>query len=435
MEPKTRAPALTIEILPNEILLQIFQSGLLPSTLLTCMLTCKRWTDLASAVLYQHVVLTLQALTRWIASSPQSKDSTIESLTVRIFCPSPGPEREDPTSVMNQLRTGLDVLSSRIANMRALRSFSLHSPDGLCTGMWVPDSPLADILSQIPASCSSLELEFGQTHDWFSRYPKTCHLCLNIKRLFPQLRYLRLATPELCPEAFGKVDDSAPSSFAPIEAPFLEQCLVKVSKTTGARSMVCESPDSNIVTTLAECLRAFASPETSPKLEQLWILDARNSDYDSIWTTLRSIVRRDVLADRSLALPYQDVAGPQTPNSVFIRAPVEGQNEASTDIVTSWAGVKDLAEGHIWTETTIGARLPTRYLPRTSLIPVVPVTRTVAEFTRQTNKWCLLWAHEKDLKTKILWVEEGGLTEDCVPTMRVPEGWFINEGGMLEASS
>lgn len=47
----------------------------------------------------------------------------------------------------------------------------------------------------------------------------------------------------------------------------------------------------------------------------------------------------------------------------------------------------------------------------------------------------MLWVYEKVMDTKIIHIEEGGLTEDCIPEMRLPDGWVVNdESGTLEAS-
>lgn len=436
MDSAPLAASANIDALSNEVLLQIFECGLSPSTLLTCTLTSKRWTDLASTVLYRHVVLSTQVLTRWLASGPPSRDSSIESLTLRIDGVGSGPGSDLTTAAMEQLRRDLELLPSRLAHIHAIRSFSFRTPKSLPTGMWVPGSLLVAILDQLPVSCSSLEVDTGATYNAGEAAPKICHVCPSIRRLIPQLQYLRIGLPMLCSKAFGQASDSNPASFDPVQAPSLDQCLITVAKQTVPasvlRTQACGSPDRNIVTLLANCLQAFSSTDNAPRLEQLWILDALPLEDQS--TSFPSLVRRDVMAGKSLALPYKNIGARKVgEGGVLMRIPAGGDTGDSADIVTSLDGVRAVAEGNVWAEATTGARLPSRVIFTSSLIPTQHVEKTAGEWLRETNTSCLLWMHETMLKTKILSPEEGDLMEDCIPHLRLPEGWLINEGGMLEA--
>lgn len=422
-----------IETLSNEILLHILESGLPPSTLSSCMLTCKRWRDLAASVLYRHVVLTNQTLTRWIANSSRPSNSAIESLTLRL-------EREQASfegisPAMSQLRTDMEALPAEFASMTGLKCFSLRTPQSLSTGMWVPEPLLAVLLSRLPAGCSSLEIEVSNTQDLRSAEPESCHLCPYIRRLLPQLQYLRLDLPTLCPEAFGKGLGQTSLPFEPVEAPHLEQCLLRIATPTVpsmvSRTKLCSREDENIIIVLADCLRAFASSGNCPNLKLLRILDAL--PIEGYFTSFQSFVRRDVLANRSFALPFKGIGTRK--DSQLIRMFIGEDTGTTQDILSTKDGVQQIAEGHVWAEATSGARLPTQVLRETSLIPAEPVTRTADVWLQETKNSCMLWVYEKRLGTKIIHIEEGGLTEDCIPEMRLPDGWVVNdESGALEAS-
>lgn len=376
---ESRTPAPKIGTLPNEILLQIFECGLPTFTLFTCILICKQWTNLASSVLYRHVLLTTHTLTRWTANSPQSRDSIIESFTLQI--------NPDPSSAASfealvapcQLRTDLALLPSRIANMKSLRSFSLRvlrrpPPRSPPSYMWIPESLLAAIISQLPAGCSSLEIYFRDKKP----ISDPCHLCPIIRRLISQLRYLRLDLPSLCPEAFGEVTKSHSSPFNPMEALYLEQCVIRVFVSSipnfVIHTEVCGSPGRNISIVLADCLQAFASSGKCPKLEQLCILDAL--PLEKHHASYQSSVRRDVSGKGSLVLPYTHILQSKRGENHLIRMSLDHNNGTSAGVVSTWDSVNKFAEGHVWDEAIIGARLPASILPRTSLMSAVPVART-----------------------------------------------------------
>lgn len=427
-----------IEILSNEILLQIFGSGLPGANLSSCMLTYQRWRSLAASVLYKHVVLTNKTLTKWLIHSSRPSNSAIESLTLRLECAQPSFEEVSPA--MSQLRTNMEALSAELVTMTGLKCFSLHTPQSLSTGMWVPEPLLALLLSRLPAGCLSLEITVSNTQDICSSEPESCHLCPYIRRLLPQLQYLHLDLPTICPEVFGKKGVGQQRTCLPfdaVEAPDLEQCLLMTARPTTpslvSRIKHCGGgEDDNVIVVLADCLRAFASAGNCQKLKILRILDAL--PIEGYFTSFQCFVRRDVLADRSFALPFKGIGTRK--DSQLIRTFTGKDIETTTDILSTKDGVQQIAEGHVWAEATNGARLPTRVLVReTSLIPAEPVTRTADVWLRETNNSCMLWVYEKTLNTKILHVEEGGLMEDFIPKMRLPEGWVINdESGALEAT-
>lgn len=155
---------------------------------------------------------------------------------------------------------------------------------------------------------------------------------------------------------------------------------------------------------------------------------------EDYFTSFQSFVRRDVLANKGFALPLKGIGTRK--DSQLIRMFIGNDIGKTTDILSTKDGVNQIAEGHVWAETTTGARLPTQiHLHETSLIPAEAVMRTADVWLRETKNSCMLWVYEKALGTNIIHVEEGGLTEDCSPKMRLPNGWVVNdESGALEAT-
>ncbi|OTA96026.1 hypothetical protein M434DRAFT_28321 [Hypoxylon sp. CO27-5] len=430
-----------IHALSNEILLSIFELDFPQSAILHCMLCCRRWWSLASSVLYKHVALTLEVLSRWSQCPSDSNDAMIETFTLRINPVGSGPGSIETADAMRQLRIDLNKLPSRLAKMVNLQSFSLFAPTSLPSGIWVPESMIASIIDSLPWTCVCLEINVRDTHDRSSAHnSEQAHLCDSIRPVLHRLRFLRLNLPAICPKAFGNnFDPAQPSdvstSFKPIQAPILEQCIIKVAEPRPSqlinRSKVCNYPDANVIAVLAKHLEVFKSPTSAPKLQKLWILDVL--PLADPYASYQSLVRRDVIANKSQALPYKDIAGPRLrKEGVLIRMPME---EGGQDLLSTVDGVKGLAEGHSWIEASNGTRIPASDISKKAHLAFVrPVLRTAEEWSAMTNVTCLLWSGEKRTGMRLLDAVEGGLTEDCIPTIRVPDGWRFNEVGILEMS-
>ncbi|KAI6083801.1 hypothetical protein F4821DRAFT_182399 [Hypoxylon rubiginosum] len=432
----TRDQPIHISSLSNELFLHIFESDLTPSAILQCMLCCKRWLSLASSVLYKHIVLRNgHMLSVWAQCPSDTYDFLIETFTlvpIHFLYSRSIPVVRDT----RQLRSTLEKLPSRLANMVNLQCLSVYSPSLIPDAFCIPLSLITSIVDHLPQNCVSLEIDVRNMID--DTDPEA-HICTSIRRVLPQLRYLRLRFPEVCPEAFGYgFDASQPTiiaaGFKPAEAPRLEQCLITVGYP-GPPNIVwpirlCEHPRVDIVPVLARYLQVFKSPQNAPRLQKLWMIDALplGDDYNR---TSESLVRRDVLADKSQAIPYGNMAERRT-DSWFVRLPAE---ESSHDLVTTLISVKGLVEGPAWVITSNGTRLPAPEAYKKAHLTVSqPVMRNWKEWSIKEKMAPLLWVYEKKSGVKILDVAEGGLTDKCIPTFRIPEGWIIDDDGYLERS-
>ncbi|KAI1105607.1 hypothetical protein F4804DRAFT_341078 [Jackrogersella minutella] len=421
----------SISAISNEILLIIFESELLPADLLHCMLCCKRWSPLSSSVLYKHLVLNTATLPRFTMCSSDSEDSLVETFTFRHS--SRFPEQWPPEAVF-------DKLPSRLAKMVNLRSFSLSILSGEVYNKWISEPWISAIVDSLPRTCRCLEIDIEGSRRYISADEgEQVHLCASIRRILPSLRFLRLNLSKICPDAFGFGFDRAKPSvvdvnFKPIEAPHLEECLIKTAvpqyTTNLDRFRVCGCHNADIITILAKHLQPFKLSSNASCLTKLWLVDAL--PMEGYYTTYQSIVRRDVLANKSQALPYKDIGLlKHNKSGVFIRMPVEeGGNQ---DLVSTIQGVMSLAEEHAWVDTTNGTRVPAAEISRGHCrVLDRPVVRTAEEWLAKTNISCHLWADEYRTGTRMLNVVEGGLTEDCFPIIQTPDGWTRTEGGWLE---
>ncbi|KAI1644974.1 uncharacterized protein F4817DRAFT_345185 [Daldinia loculata] len=290
---------MTISALSNELLLCIFDD-LLPATLLQCTLCCKRWSRLASPILYKHIALTPETFSKWTKNPSDSNDVVISTFTLHINLVRNRPD--DKTDEFDQLHDDLLKLPSRLAKMANLKSFSLTTSYGASANLWVPRRLVAPIIDHLPPTCICLEIDIMSTS--YETYPDDdqVHLCPSIRRVLPQLQFLRLSLPKLCPEAFGYGFTAQPStdneSFQPIQMLKLEQCLIKVAQTnliisTVFRSIICDYPGVHTVTILTDYLTILKSSGNAPRLQKLWVIDALS--YKHYYKTLEAWVRRDIL--------------------------------------------------------------------------------------------------------------------------------------------
>ncbi|KAI1207553.1 uncharacterized protein F4807DRAFT_181981 [Annulohypoxylon truncatum] len=432
MEESRRSP---MSALSNELLLSIFESGLPPSTLLCCMLCCRRWSSLSSSVLYNHLVLTVDTLSSFVRCSSKSRDALVETLTLRVN-PARSAETED---AIRQLRSDLRELAPRVGNMVNLRVFSLYAPSKLPSSRWVPDASIAAVLDSLPRSCVGLELSARYLrHPGSVEEDEGVHLCASIRKILPRLRFLRLNLSRLCPEAFGIGFDPAkqpdpPEAFEPVAAPHLEQCLIKIAEpkyTSGLdRSWVCGCPEADVVAVLVKHLRIFRDASDASKLEKLWIVDA--SPMTDPYATFHAFVRRDVLAEKSLLIPYKNVGLHKfNKEGIFVRMPEE---EGGQDLVSTIYGAMSLAEQRAWVETTGGTRVPAAEVSQKRRLTLAePVMRTADEWFAKTNISCILWADEKKTGARLLDATEEGLAENSIAVLRTPDGWTRHAGGFLQ---
>ncbi|KAI1738206.1 hypothetical protein F4680DRAFT_193300 [Xylaria scruposa] len=431
----------SISRLSNEILLKIFEDDLTTTaTLASCATCCKRWSALATSVLYRHVALTgTRKLSRWIAAAPESPplSSATESLTIYVTkdWDEDGPDSD--ANAMEQVRQDLDRLPARLRQMARLRSFSIFTPEGRTPASWAPSSSVEKILQAIPANCSSLEVFIDgrlQPADDSSEQQETSHLCISIRQLLPQLQYLRLALPCLCPESFGSVSaqtSAGPSDFVPADAPELRECIIRLASPFGGGDVKrfdgpC-NPGVSIsgVEAFVKCLLTMVDARKMPLIEKLWVCDALPKIDIHANTSYGAFVRRDVLTKKSHTFPWNRLPPhPVTNNYFLVRMPGE---EGGEDLLATKQGAEFLVERCGWMTAGNGSRLPASLMHKYRLPRQESVVQTREEWSASCRKTTQLWKNETTTGMRLLEGETGDLLEDRPAELQVPEGWRWDE--------
>ncbi|KAH8647897.1 hypothetical protein BX600DRAFT_475996 [Xylariales sp. PMI_506] len=430
-------PRVTVQALSNELLLHIFESSLPPSALASCRLCCHRWDSIANSVLSRHLVVSTLTLRRWADRVPAARDALVETLTLRVVGVGSGPGSMETTSAMRELMLGLNALTERLLGMAKLRSFSLYAPESLPMGLWMPASAIVATLSALPETCVSLEIDVRDTHDRRGFAFNDAHICLAIRARLPTLRFLRLNLFEICPEIAGLWTDAPEpaAAFEPAAAPDLTECLIKVQEPWGSspmrHSQVCGRRRIPCAPTMATALKAFASSGDAPRLRRLLVMDVLPT---AGFNSFGAVVRRDVLAERSFALPFIDVVGPRSKvDGALIRLPDPSGGDKTRDVVTSAQGVRGLAEKNAWGEAHNGTRLPRSLMDYAEgLTRVMPITKSAHKWRAATRTTCALWASERASGQILLGCRESHLTDDSVLRMHIPAGWELNSAGFLQ---
>ncbi|KAI0161812.1 hypothetical protein GGR52DRAFT_586075 [Hypoxylon sp. FL1284] len=417
-----------ISALSTELLLNIFECDLPPSILVRCMQCCRRWTDLVSPMLYRHLVLTSSSAARWAACASSANDALVEALTLRmtrVLHVQGAYRSRGAQELVRRITDAVDVLCARLPAMARLASFSLYAPADQTPGLGIRPASVLALLDALPPSCVCLELSVRKC-----ARGAPAHLCPAIRRALARLRFLRLHLPRLCPDAFGSGFDAArapteaSAAWEPVPAPRLEQCVLVVADLKPPAFVwptgLCRSrrPARDV---LARHAQALGTPRNAPALRKLWIVDALPQSGDHLW--FRTVLRRDLLADASVAIPYERLR-----DGLFVRMPAGEGVGGSCDVVSTLEDVKDLIEGSAWIGTPGKSRLPPPYAPKRGLTLALP------EWYDKTGIWPHLLSYERRTGTRMLEVTEAELLTVHSPTFHMPEGWGFNDLGYIVRS-
>lgn len=318
--------------------------------------------------------------------------------------------------------------------MTNLHSLSIYQiPGSARNNFAIPTSGLAPLLDSLPASCTALEIESIKLQE-FSLDPDATvptspedqtHLYPHLRRVLPQLAYLRLRLGTLCPAMCGRGYNQSPFSssptmpavsfervapgYEPVKLPRLKECVINVARKWGhgvgnyvpANSLVCSSnynqdegdgapqqPTQSCLTILVTHLtHLISTSQCAPVLEKLWVIDfqphTREPGNANVYA---AFVRRDILAGTSLACPHRNIGPTQTdtwhlrrpapaspdPRKRSSRSSSDEQQQPHNDMmerhdwedVVSWPwAVEQLAEGPAWEASACrgGVRLPSTH--------------------------------------------------------------------------
>lgn len=428
--------------------------------LVQCAGCCKMWYRQAQYVLYRDVVLSGLALPRFI-SSPLSAEATasVRTLTIRL-----NPVEYTPQAITPLL---IELASGHLRNMTNLKSLSIYKlARSLRNGFNIPADGLAAMLDSLPESCTALEIESRHLIDRSASFDdyiqahlgdtNNTHLCHHIRKILPQLRYLRLRVNTLCPDLFGtgfqydpKESSDVLTNVTPLNLPHLKECVINLSRKWGhcigpngpENSALCPHQLTKgaikrpCLPLLALQLRHMAETGHIARAEKVWLLTHQpNPRAPKNPNKYAAFVRRDILANTSLALPHRDIGAFMT-DTWHLRRPA-GRGAVDEDpgwedmVGFSWA-IEQLAEGPAWEASVRGVRLPAALMSRSGNhevdeLPVLPRSEFYAR--RKLNN--VLWANEDRVGRRLLEpTTKDLLAEHEDLDMSVPAGWHFPQEG------
>ncbi|KAI1346945.1 hypothetical protein F5Y01DRAFT_307938 [Xylaria sp. FL0043] len=438
MAPLPNSP---IDRLLPELLLEIFDLLALESRkstapLFSSILCCRKWRPLASSVLYRHVILDQKRLEAFVVNRPKCK---IASLTVIMDLISVYSDDLSPAIAIAKARKDcLRKLSSVVGELNPTTlSLAVDLPFP-CNAV----SEIVAILGKLPESCTALEIDLKYSSSVVrqmspeSTLPQP-HLCDSIRRVLPQLEHLRLRLPLLCPSIFCGKPPAQGADRQIIRAPLLKTCLINLAfrqpnlSDQGAWTGECRarhdrSPHIGQLGVLPSALppmegaiKDFAE-KNSNNLKRLWVMDLRLQYLIRLRPhSYPGWVRRDFLSKESFPIPIWDVNLFST-GVCAARIPSPTDSEEVKDLVSHIVQLEAIAEGETWTETQIGARLPTRdvnkFKPHRDML-------IGSGYRKSSHTSKMLWENENATGVVLLPRGPGELMKQWELVEITPRGW------------
>ncbi|KAI2627730.1 hypothetical protein GGR54DRAFT_628800 [Hypoxylon sp. NC1633] len=423
----------SIAKLGPEILIEIFEH-LAQDDIALC---CRKWHPLALSVLYSDVVLNQKRLAKFVHACT---DHEVRSLTVRLDAiPVNHPDLREAAQTAVAKLEALQRLALRIKGMNPLAlSISVDVPYP-----YIAANEISSILDNLPASCTSLELDMrhgtfilgpGGNVNYSDKNPHP-RLCNSIRSVLPQLQHLRLRLPTLCPAIFSVEAPGQQPNYRVTRATMLRTCVINLSMREpgyvpqAVWSTSCSDDTRYTPYFSSQCDLPSALPQVLPvlkdfarlncaNLKRLWVIDLQQQVFAQphSWA---GWVRRDVISNTSFPIPAANIGG-FCHDTWFARVPASTDPKKTQDWVSLLAWVAMVAEGNTWTETTSGTRLPMAMLRAQSDTRVV---RTREQFEERESISCMLWSNEKKVGEHILPKGPGELMKQWNLSERMPDGW------------
>ncbi|KAL1858933.1 hypothetical protein Daus18300_009803 [Diaporthe australafricana] len=433
-----------MDVLSGELLLAILLElkSISPNKdFFSCLLVCKKWTQTATPLLYGNIALVGSRAVGLFARcfQPSLYGEHVRSVTLKF-------ERDDAEGDNTK---ELRLVASILPQLGNLSSLSLHTRANPAS----PDA-LISLLEALPVSCTSLELD--TYHDdvyGLGGNIQPAHLCDSLRAILPRMHHARIRTGIMCGAMFGEgnlPDEAAPCGrpgskpFVPIHLPHMRSLLVVCAR----QSLLfrCGAVSTNHMNILWADLSGSAWLSVTTALEQLVqtpgavrqagdasICAVGITDYDQDdMVTWKAIVRADVVAKVSWAVPYRMVWHSGIPGSWVVRLP-DGR-----ELMTTLQNIEQLAEGEEWVSVSGGVRLPRSVMEdkragrpsfAVGCVPEpMPLLKT-AEQWRQDNpkKMTYVWRNEAITGEKLVEAEKRMGRDEYLslqPVLeRTPVGW------------
>ncbi|PSR80525.1 hypothetical protein BD289DRAFT_440638 [Coniella lustricola] len=449
------SPELALRILEQ----LTWDSNATSSVLLNCLLSSKILHALASRILYRDVVLTQEKLSSFVrqrrSDPPTTTNGLLRTLTIRL-----NPRTTNQQDTLADLKElGLRHLPL-MNNLMCLSVYQLPVPSVSGIDFTVPPEGLAEILRNLPASCTSLELQSIKIESSSNlgtvESQLTCsnsiHLCPLLRQVLPRLEYVRIRLPALCDKIFEGTD-TGDESFDTIY--HWKECTINVARKWGPcrgptgpnNSLLCFDPTQSTLPILTRALRSLLEKQKVPLADKVWILEFQSHPQEPRNPNkYAAFVVRDVLSQMSLALPHRDVHA-LAQDTWHLRRPIPGSRTVYKDHQVEWQwedavgwsyDIEQLAEGPSWQEVAAsnavrGVRVPSSFAKssrgqryKAIDLPVL----SAEEFYNKRKINSVLWANEKKVGELLLTPAEKDLMAVHADLdMVIPKGWQKPDDG------
>lgn len=268
----------------------------------------------------------------------EQQTATVRSLAIAVD-PNALAERHgysydvDPSESTQRFWQLMGELSCQLPKFDCLHTFSLQVRNGR-NGFWIPRPLIATLLSSLPASCASVEID---TLGCDYAEPGSVHLCDTISNVLPILKHVRLNLSNICAKAF-QVNTQCPNLTT-----LTISCFAQGSYNTRLCGSYIEDPVHSSLVRGEEAMpflidRIKALIPKCPSIAHALIVDqTRPEDYNG--ASHQSYNLRNVLKDIVTAMPVVRIY-PFVGDGNMLRAP-------GTDFFGSFDELKRVLEAEV----------------------------------------------------------------------------------------
>lgn len=399
-------------------------------SLANSIICCKKWRPIAQSILYTDVFLSPNRLVKFLDNSA---DERIRSLTIRMEAIPNNPY--EPSEAAQTARARLETLERLVPRLKKigsrLLSFSITVD---FPGPFIPTNEIASLMEILPESCTGLEVDIKQTGFIMRQTPAhpPVHLCGKIRAILPQIKYLRVRLPEICPALLGIEQHGEITSYEVVSAPKFQSCLINLAGrepgSTSTDAMATRCSDSATKTSQIGSLDRFPSalPPLVPvlqaftrlnsHLQQFWVIDVqpRDNNVPHAWP---GWIRRDVLSRSSYPIPVGNLLLFFDP-LWLARAPKKPSG--TEDWIGSMPLLESVAEGNVWTVAATGVRLATATFRG---YEIILSALTKAQSEQKEKHYLMLWQNEEAAGEKMLPEGPGPFMKKWNMNEITPSGW------------
>lgn len=296
-----------INQLPEEILRAILQQVVNESrysSVIACLLCCRRWHDSGLPLLCSAIVLTGSSIDAFLIGFPPARCDLIRSL--EVF-----------SSERKGLSSQLHKLAAKMTTMVMLSTFSLT----LCHTAYPPhtDRPnndpqksntcflrrsLVAVVKSLPKSCVDLQIDMNRC----DVRALNEHLCDLLRQVLSRLHHFRVRVAHLCPAIFVLGNVHEPSTWTSVAASSLKtiviNCIIPGRPFRPfARACYPDRRPARIL--LVQSLRELVARGEFPAIERLWLIFPWTVD-PQVPPVEPEYYRYDVLQNKLWTLPYHE---------------------------------------------------------------------------------------------------------------------------------